>query len=560
MKKSESLLPGRLPFVFPIEVSGRPAYQGEAILSASSPTTSQAEKLPLLRWPLALFSLIALLYHTEATSSLALGPLFHQDFHLTDMQVALTTNAGVLFGALVAVPLALFADTHRQARLPFLALGMLVWGGITGLRGTAQDFYTLLLLSAPSGIGLASSAAPSSDLMCDMYPSALRSQALGILSAGQALGTLLGFLLPATLTRFLNWRLLFFLFAACALLLFLPLARLRLTQPVASPQPPPLAWWRSLREGTQHILHSRGVRVGISGYSAQAFSIGGIATFLPLFLVRYYASSPANADSLVAVVIVALLLGTVAGGFVDAALGRRFGVGSHTLVAGGATLLLGLFFGVALLLPSLLLFVLLSVASGLLLGITTAPLLALIGTVVEARHRNYAYALQMALAALGQVLGALVVGELADQVHNLQLALLLFSGVVLLVGGWIASQSRSLARSQEKISLALPLEPDVIEQQLMVVSLTPPALLVSGHRRDMQSEDWIQAIEAAAARLGENASVSFLSAQGFRIFVHPHPIQPDWILSHLVPGFGMNSIRVPSRRAGIRLALRDPHL
>lgn len=553
----------------------------------AEPGDTRSQKRPLLRWPLILLALLALLYHAETTSSLALGPRFSQEFHLTNVQVALATNAAILFSSLLAIPLALAVDAYQRVRIPLLAVGALVWGGLTGLRGLANGFLGLLSLSALSGVGLASSTAPSSDLLCDLIPPKRRSQALGILGAGQALGVLLGFLVPGILTRFLNWRYLYVGFAACGLILMLPLLRLR--EPPPGPideallRRPARSWWRNVRAGTFHILHNRGALVGIAGFAAQSFGIGGIATFLPIFLVRSYASSDANADSLVSGVVVALLFGTTLGGFVDARLARRYGVGSHTLVAGGATVVLGFLFGLAVVLPTLLLFLVLSVASGLLLGITTAPLLALIGDLVVGGHRSYAYALQVAIGALCQALGGVVVGELADQFHSLRLALLLFSVVVIAVGGWLAAQTQRIVRNQEATPPVVPIKafphPLPLPQPLPAVSqeppvgapgpfAVPPPLLppeqfspTTLSQRSWTLDGWggedAEALETAAQALGSDVSVWFFSPGGFRILVHPKRSSPGWLYSHLLPGFGVSSIQVPSRITGILLALRE---
>jgi MFS family permease len=537
-------------------------------LSTSSNVTAQpAATPPLLSRPLILLSLLALLYHTEATSSLALGPVFSQDFHLTNVQVALVTNAAVLFSALLAIPLALFVDAYRRARIPLLVLGMLVWGGLTGLRGTASGFLTLLGLCAPAGIGLASSSAPSNSYLYDVFPSRLRSRALGILGAGQAAGTFVGFLLPGILIRYLSWHFLYFGFAACALILFIPLSRLR--EPVSGTFDEAYhrllgqSWWQNLRESTRLIVRSRGAMVGIVGFSAQAFGIGGIATFLTVFLVRYYASSSANADSLVAGVVLALVLGTVLGGFVDTWLGHRFGVSSHTLVAGAATLALGLLFGLAVELPSLFLFLLLSVICGMLLGVTTAPLLALIGDMVGTDHRSYAYALQVTATALCQALGALAVGSLADLFLSLRLALLLFSGIIIIIGGWIAAQSQHIAHTQEMAALELRNASAPPKPLSMTAFSTPSTYLAPGHivaLLNEQGRDQAQAIEAAAQNLGADTSVWFVSPRGFRVLIHPNlTSQPGWLFSHILPKFGMSSIPIPTRLAGIRLALQDDH-
>lgn len=520
----------------------------------------------LFHWPLLLLALLLLLYHTEVTSSLALGPLFGQDFALTDIQIALVTNAPVLFSAFFAVPIAGWADTTRRLRVPLLVTGLLVWAVVTGLRGTAANFWMLLGFCIASGIGLASSAAPASSFLYDLYPARWRSQALGILSAGQALGTFAGFLLPGILTRFLSWRLLYGAFAIGALLLFLPLLRLREPLQEAAALLPGRSWLATLRAGSRAIRDSKGTTIGIGGFAAQSFGIGGIATFLPIFFVRYYARSSADADTLVAIVIVALVFGSVLGGVVDAKVARHYGVGSHTLVAGGATLVLGLLFGLGVILSSFVLFLLLSVVSGLLLGITTAPLLALIGDMVEAQHRNFAYALQVALAALSQLLGGLVVGSLADLLQNLRLALCLFAGLILLVGWWIAAQrlprqsdspTRELPRASGVLS---PLSPSVwlAPASSLTLSVVDAAAGQTGKTIAVAhlglGEDQGQALEAAAQALGADTAIWFDSPYGYRILVHPRQTS-GWLISHLLPLVGIWSIPIPNRLAGIRLAL-----
>ncbi len=424
----------------------------------SSAKAQEARHRWEIAWPLILLSVVALANNIDWNSLYSLAGTVQHQFHLSDTQLAMIENSPVLLSAIFGVLIAAYAD--RSHRLRIVAFGMLVWAGLTGLRGLANSFVPLLVLCALSGIGYGSFAAPSTSLLCDLYSPQVRSQVLGFQGAAQYLGSFLGFLLPGLLLLILDWRLIFVAVAAFALIFFVPLLRLR--EPARGAlegyaHQPEESWWINNWQGVSSLFRTEGGRVAVFGLGIQALSIGAIGSFLAIFLTRYFVLPPSAADDVVALVVFIIVFGAAGGGILAGSLRKRVGVGSYAVVAGAATFALGLLFTLAVVLYAflgLLWFTMLTVVCGVLLGITLAPLSALVGDKTSPAHRSLAYAVQLFVATLFQACGGIGLGIISDRLHSLQGAYVLFSIVLIAVGIWMILRFRAIQDETGKESQA----------------------------------------------------------------------------------------------------------
>jgi MFS family permease len=116
---------------------------------------------------------------------------------------------------------------------------------------------------------------------------------------------------------------------------------------------------------------------------------------------------------------------------------------------------MGVCFAIGIYVPLLPLTVGLSVLSGFLLGATLAPLGALVGDVIRANRRSYAYATQTTVAKLIGVSAAPLLGGLSVALGNLQLAMILFAIPLLLAGLLLFSRQKAVSQGAP-VSTAQP--------------------------------------------------------------------------------------------------------
>ncbi len=187
-----------------------------------------------------------------------------REFGVSD--AALGALAGLSFAllfTLAGIPLAQWAD--RGSRRDLLALGLLVWSGMTALCGAAQNFVQLALARVGVGLGEASCVPSAHSLLSDLYPRERRAAALAVFSSGIFLGSLAGYALGGWLGERGAWRTAFVVAGLPGVLLAL-IVRLVLREPArandatrAGPASPSVALERgaSLRAGLAELVRNR---------------------------------------------------------------------------------------------------------------------------------------------------------------------------------------------------------------------------------------------------------------------------------------------------------------
>jgi MFS family permease len=94
------------------------------------------------------------------------------------------------FYALFGIPLGRLADVLDRRRL--IALGLVVWSGITALSGLAHSFTHLAIARVGVGVGEASATPAAFSLLSDYYPPSRRATVPAIYSSGIYIGAGLG--------------------------------------------------------------------------------------------------------------------------------------------------------------------------------------------------------------------------------------------------------------------------------------------------------------------------------------------------------------------------------
>ena len=132
-----------------------------------------------------------------------------------------TTRIGLLLtvtsvvSVVATVPFGMLVDRVRRVHL--LAVVVVGWG-LVMLVGAAATTYTMLLVSRVLLGAAASVAYPAvASLVGDWFPSAERGRVLGLLLAGELVGTGVGLLVAGGAAIVVSWRLAFALVGAGAL-------------------------------------------------------------------------------------------------------------------------------------------------------------------------------------------------------------------------------------------------------------------------------------------------------------------------------------------------------
>jgi MFS family permease len=116
------------------------------------------------------------------------------DLGFTDAQMGfLYGTAFAVFYALFGIPLGRLADVW--VRRSEIALGLVVWSGMTALSGIAHNFAQMAAARIGVGVGEASASPAAFSMLSDYFPSARRATVLSIYSSGIYIGAGLGLMI-----------------------------------------------------------------------------------------------------------------------------------------------------------------------------------------------------------------------------------------------------------------------------------------------------------------------------------------------------------------------------
>ena len=318
-----------------------------------------------------------------------------------------------------------------------IAAGIFVWSLGTLLTGFAATFALLLLFRVLVGVGEASYATISPSLISDTYPPARRNNALTIFYAAIPVGAALGNILGGHVAQAWSWRAAFIWAGLPGLLLALVLL------PFEEPQ-------RGQAEGRTHTERPKPLdalklfrlpdyQLVVWGYTAYTFALGAFGVWGPTFLHRIHRIPNEHAATFFgAVLVVAGLVGTLAGGFAATAWRRRNPAGYAWTLSLSALLAVPVAVA-AFLAPNATVSMICLATAMLLIFLCTGPVNTLILETVPLNLRASAMAVSIFLIHLfGDMWSAEIVGRLSDRWGNLQQAVLILPGALLVCAAlWV---------------------------------------------------------------------------------------------------------------------------
>jgi len=347
----------------------------------------------------------------------AVFPAIKADLHLSDMQLGLLASAFMWVYLSAAPVFGLLADRRSRPRL--MGLGVGIWSFATALSGMVRSYGQLLMGRALVGVGEASYGAVAPAMLSDAYEPARRGRALALFSMAIPVGSALGYLLGGAFEQALGWRAAFFIVGIPGLWLAWTVGRLpdvtRGGLDGSGSASPAVAAPRV--SDYLDLLRTRSYLLNCLAMTAMTFAVGGLAAWVPTYLVRIRGMGLAEANLIFGLLtLVSGLGGTIAGGWLGDRLLPRLPT-AYFLVSG---------VGLALSVPCAAAVILLDDRTWVLAAIflaevfiflNTGPLNAIVANVSRSQVRATAYAVNIfVIHALGDAISPALVGLVSDHV------------------------------------------------------------------------------------------------------------------------------------------------
>ena len=347
----------------------------------------------------------------------AVFPAVKIDLQLSDTQLGLLASAFMWVYLSAAPVFGVLADRGSRPRL--MGLGVGIWSAATALSGVIRSYTQLLLGRAVVGIGEASYGSVAPAMLSDAFEPAHRGRALAIFSMAIPVGSALGYLLGGVFERAFGWRAAFFIVGIPGLWLAWTVGRLSdvarggsaITGAAPARTPAPrLADYLEL-------IRTRSYLLNCFAMTAMTFAVGGLAAWVPTYLVRIRGMGLAEANLVFGILtLVSGLGGTMAGGWLGDRLVARLPT-AYFLVS-GAGLAISVPFAAGVILLDDRTWVLVAIfLAEVFIFLNTGPLNAIIADVSRSEVRATAYAMNIfVIHALGDAISPAIVGMVSDRV------------------------------------------------------------------------------------------------------------------------------------------------
>lgn len=290
----------------------------------------------LARKALIIFTLVNLLNYIDRFIFSALLPAIQRDLGFSDTQLGALGSAFIFAYVLLSPLFGILGDRANRNKL--MALGVGLWSAATAFTGVAHTFLGQAAARIGVGVGEASYSVISPSSIADHYPPEKRGKAFAIYAGAIPVGSALGYLLGGVLEAHFGWEKAFFVVGMPGLVLAAILYFLK--EPVRGGSENEVAQeWK----GIKSVLSELGVNGAyvsiVVGYTAYTFVVGGMAFWMPSYIVRYFEISLEKGNIIFGGITVAGgFLGTLIGGWWSDRIESRSGNG-HLKICVGAVLL-----------------------------------------------------------------------------------------------------------------------------------------------------------------------------------------------------------------------------
>ena len=149
---------------------------------------------------------LALVFALSSADLGAIGAMalqLREGLHIGETQIGLLLTASSLVGAVATLPFGWLVD--RTNRIRMLALTVVLWGVAMGLSAAATSYRELLLTRLALGAMIAVSVPAVASLVGDYFQPQRRGRIYGYILAGELVGTGFGYVVSGELAL-LSWR------------------------------------------------------------------------------------------------------------------------------------------------------------------------------------------------------------------------------------------------------------------------------------------------------------------------------------------------------------------
>lgn len=370
-----------------------------------------AGTLPAARYVLALLFCVNLVNYLDRQILYALLPLIQGEMGFSDAQAGALASAFMAVYMCAAPCVAYFADRGRAGRAWLISVGLVFWSAATFFSGLARSYASLFAARAAVGVGESGYGAVSPSFVAEHFPKPRRGWALAVFSAAIPVGSALGYLFGGWAGHHFGWRKAFWAAGLAGLALSALVWRLKDPRQgeASEGSAPSLKEYLTLYRVPSYVAATLSM-------AAMTFSLGGLAVWMPTFLVRTWGFNVAQAGTLFgAITVGAGLVGSLLGGWLGDRLLKV--TGKAYFLVSGAGLALAVPAGVwAVLSPSLPAALAALAAAETLAFLNMGPLNGVIVSVTSARMRSMAFAANIfVIHALGDAVSPTIIGLISDR-------------------------------------------------------------------------------------------------------------------------------------------------
>ncbi len=383
--------------------------------------TTSAVSRSATAWAMALLGGMNLLNYIDRYVLPAIVTSVRRDIPMTDAQQGTALTAFIWVYMLASPVFGRLGDTRSRRHL--LAFGVALWSVATAAAAFATTFAGLVAARAAVGVGEAAYATIAPALIGDYFPPEKRGRAMAAFYLAIPVGSALGYILGGRIDHAAGWRVAFLAVGLPGLLL--AAAALTLEEPPRGQFDGASAPSLPLGETFAALARNREYVVTVAGSVAYTFALGGLAQWMPTYLIRVRHMDGSSANTLFGVItVLSGLLGTGLGGWLGEALRGR--VRHHYLLISGVSTALAVPFAV-------LSFVLVDptqrwaavFVAETLVFLCTGPANTLLVDCVPSTMRAMGFAVSiLAMHVLGDAISPYIIGRVSDG-SSLQSAMML---------------------------------------------------------------------------------------------------------------------------------------
>ncbi|GCF07273.1 spinster family MFS transporter [Dictyobacter arantiisoli] len=389
--------------------------------------------------------------------------------------IGFIASAFLIVYTVFTLPLGFLADNLSKKRM--IAFCTILWSISTVFSALANNFLSLFCTRMLLGIGEAGYYPAGTALLSQHFPSSQWGKVLSWWNVGTTVGLMTGFILGGMIVSTFphGWRLAFLFSSIPGLLLGFLVWKF----PTKDTETQKVSLNRQLLKQASietikrihQLLHIRSFVMLTAMQVFAFFFLGVTVTFMPTYLQQKDAFHlDAGTAGLYAglMVVVAGVAGTVLGGILADSWQKRF-AGAHILICGAGFLLGALFFAIAMLSSSFLLFSIFLFLTLFCVNLYNGPAAAATQQIVSPAMRSSALALSLVLAHFfGDAFAPSIIGivtKYIDPTHgqhfilnsagqDLRLSLLAFCPIALFIAGSLGIWgTRFAAVDQENVAL-----------------------------------------------------------------------------------------------------------